>query len=131
MVSGSDGQQLVYVFDSLKVKKRDICQNVFVHLGCLAGRWPSASFGYRPAYMMIIDDTPVVYSFVRQEKGRLVTDLKRLKQHFKAYGPTLKELERKYQVSTRTVSIKEAGHFRGGSTAYFDVFLHTERCSDQ
>lgn len=34
-----------------------------------------------------------------QEKGRMATDLKRLKQHFKAYEPTLKELERKYQVS--------------------------------
>lgn len=30
----------------------------------------------------------------------MATDLKRLKQHFKAYEPTLKELERKYQVST-------------------------------
>lgn len=28
----------------------------------------------------------------------MATDLKRLKQHFKAYEPTLKELERKYQV---------------------------------
>lgn len=36
----------------------------------------------------------------RQEKGRMATDLKRLKQHFKAYEPTLKELERKYQVRT-------------------------------
>lgn len=27
-----------------------------------------------------------------------MTDLKRLKKHFKAYEPTLKELERKYQV---------------------------------
>lgn len=32
-----------------------------------------------------------------QEKGRMATDLKRLKKHFKAYEPTLKELERKYQ----------------------------------
>lgn len=38
--------------------------------------------------------------FLRQEKGRMATDLKRLKQHFKAYEPTLKELERKYQAST-------------------------------
>ena len=30
----------------------------------------------------------------------MATDLKRLKQHFKAYEPTLKELERKYQVRT-------------------------------
>lgn len=37
---------------------------------------------------------------LQQEKGRMATDLKRLKQHFKAYEPTLKELERKYQVST-------------------------------
>lgn len=29
------------------------------------------------------------------------TDLKRLKEHFKAYEPTLKELERKYQVNMR------------------------------
>lgn len=28
----------------------------------------------------------------------MATDLKRLKQHMKAYEPTLKELERKYQV---------------------------------
>ncbi|CAN0270274.1 unnamed protein product, partial [Hapterophycus canaliculatus] len=35
---------------------------------------------------------------VVQEKGRMATDLKRLKEHFKAYEPTLKELERKYQV---------------------------------
>lgn len=28
----------------------------------------------------------------------MATDLKRLKQHFKAYEPTLKELKRKYQV---------------------------------
>ena len=28
----------------------------------------------------------------------MATDLKRLKKHFKAYEPTLKELERKYQV---------------------------------
>lgn len=35
---------------------------------------------------------------LEQEKGRMATDLKRLKQHFKAYEPTLKELKRKYQV---------------------------------
>lgn len=33
----------------------------------------------------------------------MATDLKRLKQHFKAYEPTLKELERKYQVGKPTV----------------------------
>lgn len=36
--------------------------------------------------------------FFGQEKGRMATDLKRLKKHFKAYEPTLKELERKYKV---------------------------------
>lgn len=36
--------------------------------------------------------------FLIQEKARLVTDLKRLKKHFKAYEPTLKELDRKYKV---------------------------------
>ena len=40
-----------------------------------------------------------------QEKARLVTDLKRLKQHFKAYEPTLKELERKYKVCYTAKSI--------------------------
>eukprot|EP00752_Nemacystus_decipiens_P010662 g9494.t1 len=38
---------------------------------------------------------------VVQEKGRMATDLKRLKQHFKAYEPTLKELERKYQLAMK------------------------------
>ncbi|CAM9713984.1 unnamed protein product [Scytosiphon promiscuus] len=37
----------------------------------------------------------------RVEKGRMATDLKRLKQHFKAYEPTLKELERKYQLAMK------------------------------
>lgn len=32
----------------------------------------------------------------------MATDLKRLKQHFKAYEPTLKELERKYQVGEQS-----------------------------
>lgn len=43
----------------------------------------------------------IVRCLTKQEKGRMATDLKRLKQHFKAYEPTLKELERKYQVSKR------------------------------
>lgn len=39
----------------------------------------------------------------------MATDLKRLKQHFKAYEPTLKELERKYQVSTPNARKENAG----------------------
>jgi sperm-associated antigen 16 protein len=38
---------------------------------------------------------------VVQEKARLVTDLKRLKKHFKAYEPTLAELQRKYQIAMK------------------------------
>lgn len=38
---------------------------------------------------------------VVQEKQKLVTDLKRLKKHFKAYEPTLNELQRKYQVAMK------------------------------
>lgn len=50
----------------------------------------------------------------------MATDLKRLKQHFKAYEPTLKELERKYQVSKRgdpqemTVSANPSNSVGGG-----------------
>ncbi|CAM9345860.1 unnamed protein product, partial [Choristocarpus tenellus] len=38
---------------------------------------------------------------VVQEKQKLILDLKRLKKSFKAYEPTLKELERKYQVAMK------------------------------
>lgn len=35
------------------------------------------------------------------------TDLKRLKKHLKAYEPTLKELERKYQVMVMVILKKD------------------------
>lgn len=60
----------------------------------------------------------------------MATDLKRLKQHFKAYEPTLKELERKYQVST-CLNGKGADvargtrHSLGGLTAYLDTYIST------
>lgn len=38
---------------------------------------------------------------VVQEKARLSQDLKRLKKHYKAYEPTLQELQRKYQAAMK------------------------------
>ena len=38
---------------------------------------------------------------VVQEKNRLVTDLKRLKSHYKSYEPLLKELQHKYEVAMK------------------------------
>jgi len=38
---------------------------------------------------------------VVQEKGKLLVDIKRLKKHFQAYEPTLKELEKKYEAAMK------------------------------
>ncbi|CAM9197788.1 unnamed protein product, partial [Phaeothamnion confervicola] len=38
---------------------------------------------------------------VAQEKARLVVDMKRLQKHYKAYEPTLQELQRRYQVAMK------------------------------
>ena len=38
---------------------------------------------------------------VVQEKGKLAKDLRRLRKHFEAYEPTLKELQRKYEVAMK------------------------------
>ena len=49
----------------------------------------------------------------------MATDLKRLKQHFKAYEPTLKELKRKYQV--RAPDKRQATAM--ASTNYVNIML--------
>jgi|MDSY01.1.fsa_nt_gb hypothetical protein len=38
---------------------------------------------------------------VVQEKGKLTTDLKRLRKHYTSFEPTLKELQRKYEVAMK------------------------------
>ena len=38
---------------------------------------------------------------VVQEKGKLTVDLKRLRKHYESYEPTLKELQRKYEVAMK------------------------------
>ena len=36
-----------------------------------------------------------------QEKGKVALDLKRLRKHYDSYEPTLKELQRKYEVAMK------------------------------
>merc|ERR1711988_1712509 len=38
---------------------------------------------------------------VVQEKAKLTTDLKRLRKHYTSFEPTLKELQRKYEVAMK------------------------------
>lgn len=38
---------------------------------------------------------------VVQEKGKLIVDIKRLKKHYSAYEPTLKELRNKYEIAMK------------------------------
>jgi hypothetical protein len=38
---------------------------------------------------------------VVQEKGKVALDLKRLRKHYDSYEPTLKELQRKYEVAMK------------------------------
>lgn len=64
---------------------------------------------------------PLSISCLEQEKDRTTTDLKRLKEHFKAYEPTLKELQRKYQVKPLLMQGTEQ-HLQLSSTAVEGTF---------
>jgi hypothetical protein len=54
---------------------------------------------------------------VVQEKGKLMTDLKRLRKHYMSYEPTLKELQRKYEVAMKEKMLMRLERYVGAVAA--------------
>ena len=49
---------------------------------------------------------------VVQEKAKLTTDLQRLRKHYLSYGPTLKDLQKKYEVAMKEKMCWSVSGFR-------------------